>query len=93
MKARADQIGDPPTIEDAATLPTLKFNPSVHVNYLESVLLIDDGFPKFRDFPVEFGGRRISVGIVSLSGKDMGCTSWLPLKRRCFIVVSCIHLS
>ncbi len=40
----------------AATLPTLKFDPSVHVNYSESVLSMDDGLPKFRDFPVEFGG-------------------------------------
>ena len=39
-----------------ATLPSLKFSPSVHVNYGESVLAIDDGLPKFRDFPVEFGG-------------------------------------
>jgi hypothetical protein len=40
----------------AATLPTLKFVPSVHVNYSESVLPIRDGLPKFRDFPAEFGG-------------------------------------
>ena len=40
----------------AATLPTLAFNPSVHVNYSESVLPIDDGLPKYRDVPAEFGG-------------------------------------
>ena len=40
----------------AATLPTLKFNPSVHVNYSETVLQMDDGLPKFSDFPIEFGG-------------------------------------
>ena len=40
----------------SATLPTLKFNPSVHVNYSESVLPMDDGLPKFRDFPAEMGG-------------------------------------
>ena len=40
----------------AATLPTLKFIPSIHVNYSESVLPIKDGLPKFRDFPSEFGG-------------------------------------
>jgi hypothetical protein len=40
----------------AATLPTLKFVPSVHVNYSETVLPIRDGLPKFRDFPSEFGG-------------------------------------
>jgi hypothetical protein len=40
----------------AATIPTLKFAPSVHVNYSESVLPIRDGLPKFKDFPKEFGG-------------------------------------
>jgi hypothetical protein len=40
----------------AATLPALKFKPSVHVNYAESVLSMRDGLPKFRDFPTEFGG-------------------------------------
>jgi hypothetical protein len=40
----------------AATLPTLKFSPGVHVNYAETVLPIRDGLPKFRDFPAEFGG-------------------------------------
>ena len=40
----------------AATLPTLKFSPGVHVNYAETVLPIWDGLPKFKDFPAEFGG-------------------------------------
>ena len=40
----------------AATLPTLEFSPSVHVNYAETVLPIVDGLVKFSDFPVEFGG-------------------------------------
>lgn len=40
----------------AATIPTLEFVPSVHVNYSETVLPIRDGLPKFRDFPNEFGG-------------------------------------
>jgi hypothetical protein len=40
----------------AATLPTLKFGPGVHVNYAETVLPMKDGLPKFRDFPAEFGG-------------------------------------
>ena len=40
----------------AATLPTLRFTPSCHVNYAEMVLPISDGLPKFRDFPREFGG-------------------------------------
>ena len=40
----------------AATLPTLKFTPSVHVNYAETVLPMRDGLPKLKDFPAEFGG-------------------------------------
>ncbi len=40
----------------AATLPTLKFTPDLHVNYSETVLPMRDGLPKFRDFPSEFGG-------------------------------------
>jgi hypothetical protein len=40
----------------AATLPTLTFSPSVHVNYAETVLPMPDGLPKLKDFPTEFGG-------------------------------------
>jgi hypothetical protein len=40
----------------AATLPMLKFNPGLHVNYAETVLPMRDGLPKFKDFPTEFGG-------------------------------------
>ena len=40
----------------AATLPTLKFAPGVHVNYSETVLPMKDGLSKLRDFPKEFGG-------------------------------------
>jgi hypothetical protein len=40
----------------AATLPTLKFAPGVHINYAETVLPMRDGLPKFKDFPKEFGG-------------------------------------
>jgi hypothetical protein len=40
----------------AATLPTLKFSPGVHVNYAETVLPMKDGLPKLKDFPKEFGG-------------------------------------
>ena len=39
-----------------ATLLNLKFTPGVHVNYSETVLLMKDGLPKFKDFPAEFGG-------------------------------------
>jgi hypothetical protein len=40
----------------AATLPSLPFHPSVHVNYAETVLPMRDGLPKLKDFPTEFGG-------------------------------------
>ena len=40
----------------AATLPTLRFSPAVHINYAETVLPMRDGLPKFKDFPAKFGG-------------------------------------
>jgi hypothetical protein len=40
----------------AATIPSLDFQPGVHVNYAESVLRMTDGLPKLKDFPKEFGG-------------------------------------
>jgi hypothetical protein len=45
----------------AATLPSLKFSPGVHVNYAETVLPMKDGLPKFKDFPAEFGGSGATV--------------------------------
>ena len=40
----------------AAILPSLRFQPGVHVNYAETVLPMQDGLPKLRDFPAELGG-------------------------------------
>ena len=40
----------------AAILPSLTFEPGVHVNYGETVLPIKDGLPKLKDFPAELGG-------------------------------------
>jgi hypothetical protein len=40
----------------AAVLPTLAFEPGVHVNYQETVLRMHDGRPKFKDVPAEMGG-------------------------------------
>jgi hypothetical protein len=45
----------------AATLPSLKFIPGVHVNYAETVLPMRDGLPKLKDFPKEFGGSGEAV--------------------------------
>jgi hypothetical protein len=45
----------------AATIPTLKFSPGVHVNYAETVLPMKDGLPKLKDFPAELGGSGVAV--------------------------------
>jgi hypothetical protein len=45
----------------AATIPSLKFSPQVHVNYSETVLPMKDGLPKLKDFPAEFGGSGVIV--------------------------------
>ena len=37
-------------------LPTLTFNPTVHLNYEETVLPMRDGLPKLKDFPAAMGG-------------------------------------
>lgn len=40
----------------AAILPSLSFEPTLHVNYESAVLKIKDGLPKLKDFPAEVGG-------------------------------------
>jgi hypothetical protein len=45
----------------AATIPSVKFNPGVHVNYAETVLPMKDGLPKLKDFPAEFGGSGVVI--------------------------------
>jgi hypothetical protein len=45
----------------AATIPTLKFSPGVHVNYVETVLPMKDGLPKLKDFPADLGGSGVLV--------------------------------
>lgn len=45
----------------AATVPSVKFRPAVHVNYAETVLRMPDGLPKLKDFPAELGGSGIAV--------------------------------
>jgi len=37
-------------------LGNLPFNPTVHLNYSETVLPIKDGLPKLKDFPASIGG-------------------------------------
>ena len=45
----------------AATIPSVKFTPAVHVNYAETVLPMKDGLPKLKDFPAELGGSGVAV--------------------------------
>ncbi|MCJ8351396.1 hypothetical protein [Moritella sp.] len=40
----------------AAVLQDFSFEPTLHVNYKESVLRITDGLPKISDLPKEAGG-------------------------------------
>lgn len=40
----------------AAILPDIAFKPSVHLNYAEAVLAIEDGLVKLKDFPAAAGG-------------------------------------
>jgi len=43
----------------AATIPSLKFSPGVHVNYAETVMPMKDGLPKLKDYPAEMGGSGV----------------------------------
>jgi hypothetical protein len=45
----------------AAVIPSLPFEPLLHVNYAESVLRMRDGLPKQRDFPLDLGGSGSTV--------------------------------
>lgn len=40
----------------AASIPTLPFQPGVHVHYQETKLRMKDGLPKMKDLPKEMGG-------------------------------------
>jgi hypothetical protein len=45
----------------AAIIPTLAFQPSVHLNYVSTVLPMRDGIPKLKDFPAAVGGSGETV--------------------------------
>jgi hypothetical protein len=45
----------------AATIPTHRHDPKLHVNYAEAVLRIKDGLPKMKDMPKEMGGSGITL--------------------------------
>ena len=40
----------------AATIPSYRHEPKLHVNYQETVLPMRDGLPKMKDLPKEMGG-------------------------------------
>lgn len=43
----------------AGILPTLPFKPTAHVNYESTVFPMQDGLPKYKDFPADAGGSGI----------------------------------
>jgi hypothetical protein len=45
----------------AATIPQLRHQPGVHVNYQETVLPMKDGLPKMKDLPSEMGGSGLTM--------------------------------
>jgi hypothetical protein len=45
----------------AATIPTYRHEPKLHVHYGESVLSIKDGLPKMKDVPKEMGGSGVML--------------------------------
>jgi hypothetical protein len=45
----------------AATIPTYRHEPKLHVHYAETVLHIKDGLPKMKDVPKEMGGSGVTV--------------------------------
>ena len=40
----------------ASVLKELKFIPVAHLNYVNTIMPMKDGLPKFKDFPANFGG-------------------------------------
>lgn len=45
----------------AAVIPSLPFQPGVHVHYQETKLRIKDGLPKMKDMPKEMGGSGLTL--------------------------------
>jgi len=45
----------------AASIPDYPFRPALHVNYAETVLRMQDGLPKQKDFPAELGGSGVAL--------------------------------
>jgi hypothetical protein len=45
----------------AAAIPEFRFKAAVHVNYQETVLRMNDGLPKLKDYPKEMGGSGVAI--------------------------------
>jgi hypothetical protein len=45
----------------APILPTLAFQPALHVFYGEKMVSVKDGLPKMQDLPAEFGGSGVAL--------------------------------
>jgi hypothetical protein len=45
----------------APSIPTLSFEPKLHVHYQETVLRMKDGLPKWKDVPEELGGSGVEI--------------------------------
>ena len=45
----------------AATIPTHKHDPHLHVHYQETVMRIKDGLPKMKDVPEKMGGSGVAL--------------------------------
>ena len=45
----------------AATIPSYKHAPALHVHYQETVLPMRDGLPKMKDIPAEMGGSGVTI--------------------------------
>jgi hypothetical protein len=39
----------------------IAFEPSVHLNYAERIVRMQDGLPKLRDFPTHAGGSGVTL--------------------------------
>lgn len=45
----------------AAVIPDFPYQASIHVNYEETTLRIQDGLPQMKDLPKEMGGSGITI--------------------------------
>ena len=58
-----------------ASVPSLPFKPTIHVNYQEAVFSMKDGLPKLRDLPKELAARGATSLRKGNRGKSISRTS------------------